>query len=65
MKNKTISIQVEPELYEFVKTQAAAESRSMGNWISRLIEFKRAMSPNRPVPTDYGKIGLSLASGGE
>lgn len=65
MKNKTISILVEPALYEFVKRQSAAEGRSMGNWIARLIEFKRDMSPDRPVPTDYSKLGPALAGPGE
>jgi negative regulator of replication initiation len=61
----TISIQVEPDLHAFVKTQAQAEGRSMGNWIKRLIEFKRAMSPDRPVPTDYSQIVSALAGPGE
>jgi hypothetical protein len=61
----TISIQVEPDLHAFVKSQAQAESRSMGNWIKRLIEFKRDMSPNRPVPTDYSQISMTLAGKGE
>jgi len=61
----TNSIQVDPEMHEFVKTQAQAEDRSMGNWIKRLIEFKRAMSPDRPVPTDYGRLKPELAGQGE
>lgn len=61
----TISIQVEPDLHAFVKTQAQAEGRSMGNWIKRLIEFKRTMSPTRPVPTDYSQIAPALAGQAE
>jgi negative regulator of replication initiation len=64
MKNKTISILVESDLYDFVKSQAEAESRSMGNWIKRLIEFKRDMSPTRPVPTDYSQLAPALAGKG-
>ena len=52
----TISIQVDPEMHEFVKSQAQAEGRSMGNWIKRLIEFKRDRPAGRHVPTDYGRM---------
>lgn len=66
MNNKiTISIQVEPDLHAFVKSQAQAEGRSMGNWIKRLIEFKRNLSPDRPVPTDYSQRGpAAIGTGG-
>jgi len=64
VKDKTISIQVDLALHEFVKSQAEAEGRSMSNWIKRLIEFKRDMSPTRPVPTDYGKIAPAMARQG-
>ena len=48
MKDKTISIQVDPEMYDFVKSQAKLEGRSMGNWIRQLILLRR--TPQTELP---------------
>jgi len=49
MKPKTtISIQMDQDLYDFVKSQAHADGRSMGGWIKQLILLKQ--TPQRELP---------------
>ena len=44
----TISVQVDPQIYEYVKTTAKVEGRSMSNWLLQLILQRR--SPQRELP---------------
>lgn len=65
MKDKTISIQVDMAMYEFVRTEAKKEGRSMGNWIRQLIQLKRTPQTELPFFGQRKQIESELAGQGE